>query len=53
MKETVSKVNRQLSEWEKIIMNETTDKESSKYTSASFSSILEKRTTQSKRGQKN
>jgi len=25
-KETISKVNRQLSEWEKIIANETTDK---------------------------
>ena len=27
MKETISKVTRQLSEWEKIIANETTDKE--------------------------
>ena len=27
MKETVSKVKRQPSEWEKIIANETTDKE--------------------------
>ena len=27
MKETISKVKRQLSEWEKIIANETTDKE--------------------------
>ena len=27
MKETVSKVKRQLSEWEKIIANEATDKE--------------------------
>ena len=27
MKETISKVNRQPSEWEKIITNETTDKE--------------------------
>ena len=26
MKETISKVKRQLSEWEKIIANETTDK---------------------------
>ena len=26
MKETISKVNRQPSEWEKIITNETTDK---------------------------
>ena len=27
MKETISKVKRQSSEWEKIIVNETTDKE--------------------------
>ena len=27
MKETISKVKRQLSEWEKIIANETTDKQ--------------------------
>ena len=27
MKETISKVKRQPSEWEKIIVNETTDKE--------------------------
>ena len=27
MKETISKVKRQASEWEKIIANETTDKE--------------------------
>ena len=27
MKETISKVERQSSEWEKIIANETTDKE--------------------------
>ena len=27
MKETISEVKRQLSEWEKIIANETTDKE--------------------------
>ena len=27
MKETISKVKRQLSEWAKIIANETTDKE--------------------------
>ena len=27
MKETISKVKRQPSEWEKIIANETTDKE--------------------------
>ena len=27
MKETISKVKRQLSEWEKIVANEATDKE--------------------------
>ena len=27
MKETISKMNRLFSEWEKIIVNETTDKE--------------------------
>ena len=34
-KETISKVKRQPSEWEKIIANEATDKESQKYTSNS------------------
>ena len=41
-KETISKVKRQPSEWEKIIANEATDKESQKYTSNSCSSIPEK-----------
>ena len=42
-KESISKVKRQHSEWEKIIANETTDKELiSKYTSISWSSISEK-----------
>jgi len=42
-KETISKVKRQPSEWEKIIANKTTDKELiSKYTSNSCSSIPEK-----------
>ena len=41
MKETISKVKRQPSEWEKIIANET-DKESPKYTSSSYNSIPEK-----------
>ena len=41
-KETISKVNRQLSEWEKIIANKATDKKLiTKYTSNSFSSIPE------------
>ena len=41
-KETISKVKRQPSEWEKIIANQTTDKESQKYTSSSCSSTPEK-----------
>ena len=42
-KETLSKVKRQPSEWEKIIANEATDKELiKKYTSNSCSSIPEK-----------
>ena len=41
-KETVSRMKRQPSEWEKIIANEATDKESQKYTSSSCSSIPEK-----------
>ena len=41
-KETISKVKRQPSEWEKIIANEATDKESQKYTSSSYSSVPEK-----------
>ena len=41
MRETINKVKRQPSEWEKIIENEATDKESQKYTSSSCSSIPE------------
>ena len=41
-KEIISKVRRQPSEWEKIIANEATDKESQKYTKSSCSSIPEK-----------
>ena len=52
MKETISKVKRQPSEWEKILTNEAPDKESSKYISSPCSSIPEKQTTQSKSGQK-
>ena len=48
-KETINKVKRQPSEWEKIIAIETTDKE---YTSSSHNSISEKQTTQSKNGKK-
>ena len=43
MKETISKVKRQPSEWKKIIANEATDKQLiSKITSNSCSSIPEK-----------
>ena len=52
-KETINKVKRQGSEWEKIIANETTDKGLiPKYTSSSCNSIPEKQTTQSKSGEK-
>ena len=47
-KETVSKVKRQPSEWEKIIANETTKDQFLKYTSSSYNSIPEKQATQSK-----
>ena len=48
-KETISKMKRQPSEWEKIIANETTDKGLiSKNTSSSYNSMPEKQTTQSK-----
>ena len=50
--ETISKVKRQPSEWEKIIANETTDKQFPKYTSSSYNSIPEKQRTQSKNGKK-
>ena len=43
MKETISKVKRQPSEWEKIIANEVTDKQLiSKYKSNSYGSTPEK-----------
>ena len=42
IKETISKVKRQPSEWEKIIANKAADKESQKYTSSSCSSTPEK-----------
>ena len=46
-KEAISKLKRQPSEWEKIIANETTDKEliSKKYTSSSYNSVPGKQTT--------
>jgi len=47
-------VNRQHSEWGKIIANEATDKElSQKYISSYCSSIPEKSMSQSKTGPKN
>ena len=53
-KETISKVKRQPSEWEKITANETTDKAliSKIYISSSYNSIPEKQTTYSKSGKK-
>ena len=52
-KKTISKVKRQLSEWEKRIANETNNKGLiSKHTSSSYNSILGKQTTQSKSGKK-
>ena len=52
-KETISKVKRKPSEWEKITANETTDKGLiPKYVSSSYNSMLEKQTTQSKSGKK-
>ena len=53
MKETISKVKRQPSEWEKIIGNEATEKDLIlKYISSSCSSIPEKYMIQSKNGPK-
>ena len=52
-KETLSKVKRQPSEWEKIIVNETTDKGLiSKIYISSYNSMPEKQTTQLKSGKK-
>ena len=52
-KETISKVKRQPSQWEKIIVNETTDKGLiSKIYKQLYNSIPEKQTTQSKSGMK-
>ena len=56
-KETISKVKRQLSEWEKIMANEETDKQliSKIYKQLNIScrSIPQEYTTQSKNGSKN
>ena len=40
MKETVSKVKRQLSEWEKIIANEATDKQLISKNNFSFEPVI-------------
>ena len=50
VKETMSKVQRQPSEWEKIMANETTDKGLIFKTTSSCNSTPEKQTTQSKSG---
>ena len=54
MKETINKVKRQPSEWDKIIANEATDKELiSEIYKQLLRSIPEKRMTQSKNEPKN
>ena len=54
MKETINKLKRQRSDWEKIIANKTTDKELiSKYTNSSCSSTPETQMTQPKNESKN
>ena len=49
MKETISKVERQPSEWEKIIANETTDKE---IISKIYKQLMQVNTRKTKSGQK-
>ena len=49
-KETISKVKRQPSEWEKIIANKATDKE---LISKIYKQFLQLKTTQSKSGPRN
>ena len=51
-KETISKVKRQPSEWEKIIANETIDRRLISKISSSYNSIPGKQTTQSKSEEK-
>ena len=51
-KETISKVKRQPSEWEKIIANETTDKGLLSKTCKQLLQLDARKTTQSKSGQK-
>ena len=52
MKETIRKVKRQPSEWEKIIANETTDKELISKIYKQLIQLKTKKTTQSKSGKK-
>ena len=51
-KETISKVKRQPSEWEKIIANETTDKGLISKTYKQLIQLNTRKTTQSKSGKK-
>ena len=51
-KETISKVKRQLSEWEKIIVNETTDKGLISKIYKQLIQLNTRKTTQSKSGKK-
>ena len=51
-KETISKVKRQPSEWEKIIANKTTDKELISKIYKQLTQLNTRKTTQSKSGQK-
>ena len=50
MKESIRKVKRQLSEWEKIITNKTTDKE---LISKTYKQLLQLNTRKIKNGPKN
>ena len=51
-KETLSKVKRQPSEWEKIVANETTDKGLISKINKQFIQLNTRKTTQSKSGKK-
>ena len=53
MKETISKVKRQPTEWEKIIANEATDKELISKIYKQLIQLNTRKITQSKSGQKN
>ena len=53
MKETISKVKRQTSEWEKIIANEATDKGLNSKIYKQLLQLNTRKMTQSKKGPKN